>query len=105
MFDALDKTAQTLIENAFADVGPGGLVDYHVHALSLATGLESLCGRTGDSRAYVNPDRFDWRRPQWKIKAAVIMSAARITDRTNADHQYAQRLLDGDVPVDVEKLR
>lgn len=93
MVDRLDDTARGLIEKAFAETADGDLVDYHLHALSLGTGLKSLCGRTGTTTAYVNPARFDWGDPLWKIKASVIMSAARIIDRPNADRQYVQRLI------------
>jgi hypothetical protein len=87
MNEALDDTAQRLIENAFADIEPENLVDYHLHTLSLGTGLKAICGKSGSTNAYVNPARFEWTTPIWKIKASVIISAARIRDRAKADEQ------------------
>ena len=86
--------AKELIRQAFAGIDADRLVDYHVHALAMGTGLSTTCGRAGAAGAYVNPARFSWLNPRWKIPTDVLMSASGISDLRQADDQYADRLFD-----------
>lgn len=86
--------ARELIEGAFTGIDADRLADYHVHAIAMGTGLEDTCGRAGAAGAYVNPARFSWLNPRWKIPTAVLMSASGISDLGQADDQYAGRLFD-----------
>ncbi len=88
------ERARALIRQAFAGIDADRLVDYHVHALAKGTGLKGTCGKSGAAGAYVNPARFSWFNPRWKIPTGVLMSASGISDLRQADDQYADRLFD-----------
>lgn len=98
MMDALSPDAKALIEQALAGLDRDRIVDYHTHivGLGMAQGLGALCedGTVDESGLYINPMRFTWRHPVWKVKTSVLMSAARIEDLGEANAQYARRLLD-----------
>lgn len=81
---ALSPEAQALVDQAFADVPSGKLVDYHVHMLGLGA------GGTG---AELNPRMRSWWHPLQRIKALIYLRASGITDEDQADPQYLTRLL------------
>ncbi|MFQ5533597.1 MAG: amidohydrolase family protein [Sphingomonadales bacterium] len=80
----LGGEARRLVEQAFADVAPGELRDYHTHMIGLDT---------SDSGAWVNPRMFSWAHPVDRAKALVYFSAAGIKGRNDADAQYLERLV------------
>jgi predicted TIM-barrel fold metal-dependent hydrolase len=80
----LSPGARSLIDRAFADLEGRAPVDYHVHVLGLGA------GGTG---AQANPKLRSWRHPASRIKAAVVLKCAGVTDEARADQQYVDRLL------------
>jgi predicted TIM-barrel fold metal-dependent hydrolase len=80
----LSDGARRLVEQAFADVDPGGLRDYHVHMVGLGTDGSGMT---------VNPKMLSWRYPLFRIRTAVYQSGARVTDFAHADRQYVERLV------------
>lgn len=85
MSTKLSDGARRLLDHAFADVDPGRLRDYHVHIVGLGT---------DNSGMSVNPKMLSWLYPLHRFRAQVYMSGAQVTDRGQADRQYAQRLVD-----------
>lgn len=81
----LSDGARRLLDHAFADVDPGRLRDYHVHIVGLGT---------NDSGMSVNPKMLSWLYPLHRVRTQVYMSGAHVTDRDQADRQYAERLVD-----------
>ena len=79
----ISAKAKGLIDAAFADVEPGGLLDYHAHLVGL--GVDG----TG---AFVHPHMRSWWHPIARVKFAVYASAAAIEDLDQADPQYVDRL-------------
>lgn len=80
----LSPGARGLIERNLADIGPTGVVDYHVHILGLGA------GGTG---AFVNADMRSWLHPIQRFKFAIYMSASGIEDSADADRQYVERMV------------
>jgi predicted TIM-barrel fold metal-dependent hydrolase len=84
MRGALSPPARALIKKAFVDVGPASLHDHHVHVVGVGT---------KGSGAWVNPASLSWRHPIRRLKTAVYLSGAGITDLSRADEQYVARLV------------
>ena len=76
-------TAKRLIADAYRDVDPEQLVDFHTHIIGMGT------GGTG---AFINPQLRSLWQPIEYIRTAVYLSAAGITDEDKADAQYVERL-------------
>lgn len=76
--------ARDLVAQAFEDVEPGSLRDYHAHLVGLGA------GGTG---AQVNPTLLSWKNPLHRIKGLVYLSGMGVEDEDQADTQYVQRLL------------
>ncbi|MBF0290409.1 MAG: amidohydrolase [SAR324 cluster bacterium] len=75
--------AQYLIQQAFQDIEPGQLIDYHTHILGL--------GNSG-SGAYVHPKLQSWKHPLDRLKFKIYTSAAGIENLKSADQEYIRRL-------------
>jgi predicted TIM-barrel fold metal-dependent hydrolase len=80
----LSDGARRLLEQAFADVDPGCLRDYHVHMVGLGTDGSGMA---------VNPKMLSWWHPLFRIRAAIYKSGAHVTDYGHADRQYIERLV------------
>src|SRR5689334_21213176 len=79
----LSPGARSLVERAFIDlIGPP--LDCHVHILGLGS---------GGSGAYANPRLLGWSHPFSRLKAEIIFKASGVTDHSQADRQYLDRLL------------
>ena len=97
----LSPKAKALVESAFTftEIDADQLVDYHTHVVGLGKdtpeGLGRLCrdAAVDEAGLYVNPVRFTWLNPFWKVMTGVQMSAAKATDIENANEAYARRLL------------
>lgn len=87
----LSERARSLVDAAYADLGDSDVLvrDHWVHALSL--GQRSAGKR--ENRSFVNPDWLSWWYPLQRLRAGVLLSAAGVEDRGQADKQYLGRLL------------
>lgn len=79
----LSENAQTLIERAYAGIDKGEQVDFHMHIVGIGT----------HSDARVNEKLLSWAHPIHRLKTAVYLSGAGITDLEQADKQYVDRLV------------
>jgi uncharacterized protein len=80
---SLGEEASSLVENAFRDVDPARLVDYHTHVVGLGA------GGTG---TFVNPHMTSWWHPIKRLQFAIYASAAGIENIADADREYMERL-------------
>lgn len=83
MAGSLSDGARRLMDRNFEDVDPSKRRDYHVHVVGLGT---------NNSGMSVNRKMLSWLYPLHRIRVAVYLSGANVTDRTQADQQYADRL-------------
>jgi len=83
MAGSLSDGARRLMDRKFEDVDPSKRRDYHVHVVGLGT---------NNSGMSVNRKMLSWLYPLHRIRAAVYLSGANVTDREQADQQYADRL-------------
>lgn len=74
--------AKKLIEQAFADIDPTQLVDFHIHVLGLGT---------GDTGAFANPRMQEGINTE-RLKFLVYTSAAGVKNLAAADQEYVERL-------------
>jgi len=79
----LSDGARRLVDRNFEDVDPSKRRDYHAHVVGLGT---------NNSGMSVNRKMLSWLYPLHRMRAAVYMSGANVTDRNQADQQYADRL-------------
>jgi len=82
--EKLSDGARRLVDQSFEDVDPSKRRDYHVHMVGLGT---------NNSGMSINRKMLSWFYPLHRLRAAVYMSGARVTDRSQADAQYADRLV------------
>ena len=82
--EKLSDGARRLMDRSFEDVDPSKRRDYHVHMVGLGT---------NNSGMSVNRKMLSWLYPMHRLRAAVYMSGAKVTDRSQADQQYADRLV------------
>lgn len=82
--EKLSDGARRLMDQSFEDVDPSKRRDYHVHMVGLGT---------NNSGMSINRKMLSWFYPLHRLRAAVYMSGARVTDRSQADAQYADRLV------------
>ena len=82
--DGLSSKASDLVKEAFSDVDPARLVDYHTHVAGIGAG--------GTSNL-VNPKMRSWRHPLHRLKFGVYLSAAGVEDVGRADLEFAERLV------------
>lgn len=81
--DKVGATAKGLIAEAFRDVNPERMVDFHVHIIGMGT------GGTG---TFINPRmRSPWH-PFEYLRTSIYISASGIRDETRADSEYVARL-------------
>jgi uncharacterized protein len=85
--EALDQTAspeaRKLVDQAFTDIDPSRIVDFHTHVLAIGTTV---------SDAFVNPKMLSGLNLQ-RLKFWIYESAAGIENRKNADEEYIARLV------------
>ncbi len=81
----LSAGAKELIKNAYGELVPDKIFDYHVHIIG--TGVNN----TG---SFVNQGMRSWSNPVKRIKFSVYASASGITDMDNIDRQYVERLIE-----------
>lgn len=81
----LSDGARDLVEQAFEDITPGRLKDYHVHIIGL---------NPERSGAWVNPALLNWWGLHNKIKGDVFLNSSGVSDLTKFDQQYMGRLTD-----------
>ena len=79
----LGEAGRAVVARAMADMGPGPLVDYHVHILGLGTGGSGATLRAG---------AMSWRHPLQRIKTGIFLRACGVRDAACADEQYVARL-------------
>jgi uncharacterized protein len=82
--DRLSSKASDLVKQAFADVDPARLDDYHTHIAGIGT---------NDTNNLVNPKMRSWQHPFHRLKFAVYLSAAGVLDIEQADTEFAARLV------------
>lgn len=82
--EKLSDGARRLMDRSFEDVDPSKRRDYHVHMVGLGT---------NNSGMSVNRKMLSWLYPLHRLRTAVYMSGANVTDRSQADQQYADRLV------------
>lgn len=80
---ALSPAARRLVDEAFAGIDPGRLIDLHVHVFG--------DGERKDG-PFVNPTVRSWLHPYRMLQYRVYLSASGITDETELNEQYIERL-------------
>ncbi len=80
----IGNSARELINQAFEGIEPGALIDHHAHLVAMGT--------LGDG-TWLNPSMTTWRRPLDRIKALIYLQASGISDETQADSQFQDRLI------------
>ncbi|ODS31335.1 MAG: hypothetical protein SCARUB_03530, partial [Candidatus Scalindua rubra] len=96
MWDAISgKHTDTLIRKAFEfkKYNKDDIVDYHTHIFGIGQNFKTF-QLSHPCCPEFNKKHFSWKNPKKRLKALVYFSAMKITDLTNADVQYARRLLD-----------
>ncbi|MHC4322078.1 MAG: amidohydrolase family protein [Planctomycetota bacterium] len=96
MWDTISgKHADTLIRKAFEfeRYNKDDIVDYHTHIVGIGQNFKQF-QLTPPCCPEFNQQFFSWKNPKKRVKALVYLSAMQITDLTNADVQYARRLLE-----------
>ncbi|MCB1190130.1 MAG: amidohydrolase [Leptospiraceae bacterium] len=81
----ISEGAKKLIQEAYLEIEPKDLMDYHVHIVGLGA---------NDSGAFVNPEMQSWFHPIKRFKFNVYLSASNVVDLQNADKEYVSRLTD-----------
>jgi uncharacterized protein len=79
----ISARAGDLIKQAFEEIDPTRLVDYHTHVAGVGT---------SGSGAFINPKMRTWRHPFHRLKFKVYVSAGGVTDESQADTQIVERL-------------
>jgi predicted TIM-barrel fold metal-dependent hydrolase len=72
------------MDQSFEDVDPSKRRDYHVHMVGLGT---------NNSGMSVNRKMLSWLYPLHRVRAEVYLSGANVTNRSQADQQYVDRLV------------
>ena len=85
MAEGLSVDARRLVDDAFRDIDPAKLIDYHAHVAGLGT---------DESGCTVNPEMRSFWHPVKRFKFSIYMSAAGVKDLARADRQYVERLVD-----------
>ncbi|MSP93033.1 MAG: amidohydrolase [Myxococcales bacterium] len=81
----LSPAGRALLAKAMQGLDATRRLDMHVHLAGLGT------GSTG---TWVNPHMTAWTHPINRLKFSIYLSAAGVTDPTQADQQYLARLFD-----------
>ena len=84
MAAGLSDGARRIMERCFEDVDPSQRRDYHVHMVGLGT---------SNSGMSINRRMLSWLSPLHRLRALAYLSGADVTDESQADQQYADRLL------------
>lgn len=79
----LTKRANKLIAEAFKDIDPKKLIDFHTHIVGL--------GSSGKD-TYVNPEMRSLWHPYQHLQFSIYISASGIKNLDNADAEYVSRL-------------
>ena len=77
------EPARKLVEQAFEGILPEQLVDYHTHMLALGTSVKG---------AFINPKNLSGLSVE-RLKFQVYVSATGVNHLSNADEEYAARLV------------
>lgn len=81
----LSSSAEAMISKSFEDILSGALRDYHAHIMGLGE---------GGTRCYINPTVRKGLHPFDNLRYKVYLNAADIRDKSKADQQFVERLLD-----------
>lgn len=79
----LSAGGRALLQQAYRDIDPARLMDYHTHMLGLDT---------SGSGTWVNPLMMTWWAPLRRLRFAVYLHGSRVLDLKRADTQYLERL-------------
>ena len=79
----LSPAARQLAREAYADVNPSKLADYHVHLVGLGE---------NDSGCYANPRMRSWAHPFHHLRFLVYCSSGKVDDPARCESQYVERL-------------
>ena len=82
---ALSAGAKRLIDDAYKDLPPQALFDYHTHVVGVGA---------NDSGAWVNDEMTSWSSPVKRAKLSVYLSASGVAELDSADSVYIARLTD-----------
>jgi len=80
----LSPQARNRVAQAFADIGPEPVVDYHVHILGRGT---------GGSGIEVNPSLLSRRHPCKWFKTRIFLRACGVGDWARVDQDYVERVI------------
>jgi mannonate dehydratase len=94
MYERISDLARELIEDARSDLGPGEPVDHHVHVGGVGTDVSKICPEIRSPGVWIHPDFRSWRHPIRWLEARLLLGACGVCDWSDADTQYAERLLD-----------
>jgi len=94
LYERIGPDSRRLIEHAMAGIGPNGPVDHHVHVAGLGTSVRRICPKIKDRGVWINPDYRSMAHPIYYLNAPLFLSASGIRDRSDADAQYLERLLE-----------
>ena len=94
MYERISDFARELIEDARNDLGPGEPVDHHVHVGGVGTDVSRICPGIGSPGVWIHPDFRSWRHPIRRWAARLLLGACGVRDWSDADTQYAERLLE-----------
>lgn len=81
----LSPGAQALVKRAYADIDPARLLDYHTHLVSVGTDCKE-CFIHRDFRSMLHPVK--------NIRFKVYASASGVTDLSDGDRLFRERLID-----------
>lgn len=94
LYAHIGPDARYLIEKAKEGIGPEGPVDHHVHVAGLGTSVHRICPTIKRSGVWINPDYRSRAHPIYYLNAPLFLSASGVRDRTDADAQYVERLVE-----------
>lgn len=94
LYERISPDARRLIEKAMDGIGPDGPVDYHVHVAGLGTSVRRICPSIKDGGVWINRDYRSRTHPIYYLNSPLFLSASGIRDRSDADAQYLERLVE-----------
>jgi len=94
MYAGIGDFARELIEDARRGLGPGEPVDHHVHLGGAGTDVHRICPEIASPGVWIHPDFRLWRHPIRRLEARLLLGICGVSDWSDADAQYAERLLE-----------
>lgn len=79
----LSPAARQLLDDSFADLDEGRLVDVHTHLAGIGT---------GGSGCEVHPHMRSWSAPVSRVRFELYLSASGVKDLDQADQEFCERL-------------